>query len=184
MSLKNILSWNQFLKDRRLIFNSKTQEWISVRGKIISDESDMLRKLIKKKFRIRITEPDWQHWNGGVFLFDRDSVEFMETWHKYTLSVFKDPKWMDRDQGTLIATAWKLGLQNNPTLPIEMNFLADYFSENLEYKGNFTFDLKPGIEKIQPRFLHIYHHFGDESWDLWNDVVSLNHGKTQISQPE
>jgi hypothetical protein len=48
---------------------------------------------------------DWQHWNGGVFLFDDSSVEFLSSWHEKTvMRIFDLPNWKTRDQGTLIAT--------------------------------------------------------------------------------
>ncbi len=149
--------------------------WLDEKGNSLKFKpgSDKLRQLITKKFDVHIPEPNWQHWNGGVFLFDEQSVDFMETWHQWTLSTFEDPQWKTRDQGTLIATAWKSGLQHHPTLPLEFNFIADYFHQSMQYKGAFTFDLDQERTDIQPHFLHIYHHFGDKSWELWQDIEQL-----------
>ncbi len=80
---------------------------------------------ISRLFGVRVTDPSWRHWNGGVFLFDEESSEFLKTWHEYALLAFEDPAWRTRDQGTLIATIWKLGLQNQGTLPRETNYLVD-----------------------------------------------------------
>ncbi|NUQ25645.1 MAG: hypothetical protein HUU34_16985 [Saprospiraceae bacterium] len=147
--------------------------WRDENGENISQiESDKLHQRILEKFGIQITEPDWRHWNGGVFLFDAQSNDFMEQWHQWTLAIFNDPAWKTRDQGTLAATAWDFGLQNHPTLPIEYNFIADYYHPDMAYLGNLQFRLK-GIDKIiQPLFLHVYHHFGDEQWSVWKDVIN------------
>ncbi len=136
-------------------------------------KSDALAKLIEKKFGLLISKPNWQHWNGGVFLFDNQSDAFLSTWHQWTLEIFKDPHWKTRDQGTLIATAWNYGLQNHKLLPIEYNFIADYYHLNMDYKGDFTFDLNEKGIAIQPYFLHVYHHFGDQDWKLWQDIENL-----------
>lgn len=164
------LSWDNF-----------AQRWYDETGLPVGlDESDTLRERIKEKFDIEISIPDWQHWNGGVFLFDKSAVPFLECWHNYTMQVFQDTKWKTRDQGTLIATAWKFGLQNHPTLPVEFNFIADYNHPLMVYKGDFTFDLSSSKQGIKPKFLHIYHHWGDTSWALWLDVDVLHN---KIKQP-
>ncbi len=149
--------------------------WLDAKGNSLKFKpgSDKLRQLIKKKFDLHITETNWQHWNGGVFLFNKESSDFLEQWHQWTMAIFQDPQWKTRDQGTLIATAWKFGLQNHPTLAIVYNFIADYFHQSMQYKGNFIFDLDKERTNIQPHFLHIYHHFGDRSWELWQDIEKL-----------
>lgn len=159
-------------------WNFKQGIWMDAKGNSLkfNPGSDKLRQLIQKKFDLKITDANWQHWNGGVFLFDEASFAFMEQWHQWTMDIFKDPQWKTRDQGTLIATAWKFGLQRHPTLPITFNFIADYFHQSMQYKGQFTFDLDRKKTNLQPHFLHIYHHFGDKSWELWQDIEEL--GKT------
>jgi hypothetical protein len=125
---------------------------------------------IKDKFGIPVTDENWNHWNGGVFLFDDDSHDFLEYWHTATLEIFKDKKWRTRDQGTLIATVWRFSLQDHFTLPIEFNFIADYNSQNIEYKGDLHFALRGVAGDICPKLIHIYHHWGDEKWAVWRDV--------------
>lgn len=153
----------------------KAQVWRDEAGNDISNiESDKLIHLIYNKFGVIITNTAWRHWNGGVFLFDASSYDFMEQWHQWTLEIFKDQEWKTRDQGTLIATAWKFNLQHHPTLPIHYNFIADFYHPNLFYKGNFQFYIDKNKSIIDPFFLHIYHHWEDSSWQLWQDVKELH----------
>ncbi|MEM6271029.1 MAG: hypothetical protein AAF998_16445 [Bacteroidota bacterium] len=133
---------------------------------------DHLRMRIRDKFSLDITDPEWQHWNGGVFLFGADSVEFMETWHRMTQDIFRDAGWRTRDQGTLIATAWKLGLQDQPPLDSRFNFLADYHQPELEFDPRRGFTLDGFTTVIRPYFAHIYHHFGDEDWAVWRWILT------------
>lgn len=136
-------------------------------------ESDRLRECIDETFGVKVEEQNWQHWNGGVFLFSEKSCDFLKTWHLRCREIFNDPRWHTRDQGTLIATAWSSGLGEHPTFPMQYNFLADYYSDFIRYRGEFSFDLSGKQKDIQPSFLHIYHHFGDRSWNLWQDIEKL-----------
>ncbi|KGE86138.1 MAG: hypothetical protein ACE362_03860 [Phaeodactylibacter xiamenensis] len=148
-----------------------TLSWQDSEGRKISwPSSDALRQLIHQKFGVHINQKNWQHWNGGVFLFGRASIPFLEQWHAWTLEIFHDPKWKTRDQGTLIATVWKYGLENHSTLPIEYNFIADYYHPRIQYNGDLSFRFRGSPDCIRPFLLHIYHHFGDTSWPLWLDV--------------
>ena len=166
--VKAIEAHSEFRWDRTQHF------WKDRSGRRISwPQSDLLRQFIEKKFGVAIPQKDWRHWNGGVFLFNQESIPFLEQWHQWSLDIFDDPLWKTRDQGTLIATTWKFGLQHHPTLPIEFNFIADYYLLRLRYLGNFTFQLPDSKGIVHPQFLHIYHHFGDQSWDLWQDVEQL-----------
>ena len=146
--------------------------WRDAAGNNISTpQSDLLRQLIAQKFGVKVEEANWQHWNGGVFLFDHCAIPFLEQWHRWTLDIFADPVWKTRDQGTLIACSWHFGLQHHPTLPIEYNFLADYYNPTLVYQGNLCFTYTHKHNRCyRPYFLHIYHHFGDSSWAVWQDT--------------
>ncbi len=137
------------------------------------DQCTHLQQKIQEKFKVIITQPNWQHWNGGVFLFNDDSYNFLETWHQFTLQIFNYPDWKTRDQGTLIATVWKFGLQNHPTLDPKWNCLADYHNPNLALstdKQTITLD---GRNFFKPEFLHIYHHWDDKTWDIWNWALNF-----------
>ncbi len=155
-------------------WEAKNQVWLDENGEAFSPiESEKLHRHILEKFGVHIAEPNWRHWNGGVFLFDRRSHEFMEQWRQWTLDIFHDPVWKTRDQGTLAAVTWYFGLQYHPTLPIKYNFIADYYHPDMVYMGQLQFSLKVFQEPVSPLFLHIYHHFGDESWEVWRDVKNL-----------
>lgn len=128
-------------------------------------------------FQVQITQPHWQHWNGGVFLFNDRSHPFLEFWHQATLRIFTLPEWKTRDQGTLAATVWHFGLQHQPTLDVRYNYIADYSSHNWKYLGNLQFDHERW-GKVSPCFIHIFHHFGDAAWKVWQDVdVNVNNGR-------
>jgi hypothetical protein len=158
-------------KDTGWTWDKLNEKWISPEGIDPNlSECDHLAGAIETKFGIHVGIPNWQHWNGGVFLFDENSHAFLESWHTKTLAIFEDNFWKTRDQGTLIATAWQFGLQDLKTLPIEFNFLADYNHETLEYHQNFTFSFGNQDKEIKPCFLHIYHHWGNKEWDVWRDV--------------
>lgn len=164
-------------KETGLVHGKNSEVWLTHSGENIfenTDGCDHMQLLIKEKFNIEITEKNWQHWNGGVFLFSDESYEFMESWYQKCLQIFKDPKWKTRDQGTLVATVWEFGLQNHQVLDKKWNLIADYNNLQLEFgedKKSITMDGKY-FEEL-PEFIHIYHHFGDESWKVWNDVISM-----------
>lgn len=128
-----------------------------------------LRNEVGKVFGVELKQNNWQHWNGGVFLFDDRSHDFLDFWHNATLKIFELPEWKTRDQGTLIATVWKFGLQHHPMLSSMFNYIVDYTNLHQQYKGNLTFsDTKH--ENITPYFVHVFHHFGDTSWNVWQDI--------------
>lgn len=141
------------------------------RIRIFHPKCKHLVEAIQQKFNINV-KSNWQHWNGGVFLFSDASHDFMTTWHQATLDIFNDPKWKVRDQGTLIATAWIYNLQKHPTLHPEWNLILDYHSTGNQVCNDGSI-LCRGV-KYQPKLIHIYHHFGDTSWDIWNQIMKQN----------
>lgn len=131
-----------------------------------------LQTYISDKFNVTITNRNFQHWNGGVFLFDNQSHEFLKAWFDKTMEIFKDPKWKTRDQGTLIATVWEFGLQNHPMLNKKWNLIADYNNPFLKWVGD---EIQLSDKELYiPVLVHVYHHFGDESWDFWNELIRKN----------
>jgi len=88
------------------------------------------------------------------------------------MEIFKDPYWKTRDQGTLIKTVWEMGLQNHPTLHKKWNAIADYHDPYLKWIDNKTVQLNKE-DIIQPALLHVYHHFGDETWNFWNEIPEI-----------
>ncbi len=143
----------------------------TIGGKNVFDcRCNHLNEAIKETFAIELSDAQWQHWNGGVFLFNDNSREFLNEWHHKTLKIFSLPYWKTRDQGTLIATAWQFGLQHHPTLPIQFNLIADYQNLNIQHKGELRFAIKNVPGEIHPNLIHIYHHWGDKLWNVWQAV--------------
>lgn len=165
-------------------WDSVNKIWLNDDGYYLySERCSHLLQEIERKFNITI-DNSWQHWNGGVFLFNASSVEFMDTWHDYTMQIFEDDNWKTRDQGTLIATAWKFGLQNQKTLPIEFNFLADYGNEKLKFMKDKGFSYNGFASFTQPHFLHVYHHFGDKNWEVWKYVEDIIYNQENLHVSE
>ena len=155
-------------------WNQITRRWYGPDGKdVFNLKCPHLAEYIFTRFGIEVKDKNFQHWNGGVFLFDDSSHSFMEAWFDKTMKIFTYPEWMTRDQGTLIATVWEFGLQNNPTLPQKFNFIADYTSHRvmMDETGNFSDDAFK--TKLKPALVHIYHNFGMKGWDIWDYVESL-----------
>lgn len=171
-----------FLYKRKIIketpykFNLLKWDWVKSDGSVFSSGNcNHLTDIIKTKFDIQITEPNWNHWNGGVFLFNDSSYDFMEEWHSLTKEIFKDPYWKIRDQGTLIATVWKLGLQNHICLPITYNFLANYKDPTITaiIKNNQIIATK-NHQTISPFFIHVYNEFHRNNWDIWDCIKKIH----------
>lgn len=131
-----------------------------------------LGKAIVGKFKTPQPIFNFQHWNGGVFLFDDQSHTFLTKWFDSTMEIFKDPYWKTRDQGTLIKTVWEMGLQNHPTLNKKWNAIADYHNPFLKWIDNQTVQLNQH-DVVKPLLLHVYHHFGDENWEFWNQIEKI-----------
>ncbi len=129
-----------------------------------------LQEQIDKTFGIKVPDSTWQHWNGGVFVFNAQSHAFLDSWHEKTLKIFENPEWKTRDQGTLIATVWENGLQKHPTLPVEFNFLADYNHISMVHKGNLSFDISEKQKEVKPHLVHVYHHWANTKWDVWQAI--------------
>ncbi len=132
-----------------------------------------LHKAISETFGVNISPVYWQHPNGGVFLFDAGSSDFLNFWHENTIEIFSNSTWKIRDQGTLAYAFWNFSLQKRSYLPKEFNFIADYYSKNsvLDYDGTFNINGR----KIKPHFIHIFHHWDDKDWPVWNSILSFLH---------
>jgi hypothetical protein len=156
-------------KPKGIVFNKWNQKWYDTHGNDIwQDECDHLLVQIAETFDIKIKNKNWQHWNGGVFLFNDQSEAFLNTWHQKTLHIFTLPNWKTRDQGTLIATAWEFGLNNHPTLSKKWNFIADYFNNGLMLNSNEGIVTDDGFStSYKPSFMHVYHNWGKQDWGIW-----------------
>jgi glycosyltransferase involved in cell wall biosynthesis len=132
-----------------------------------------LSQAIERKFGISVPD-EWVHWNGGVFLFGPDSVAFLDTWHTLTLQIFEDPYWKVKDQGTLVTTVWKYGLQSQPRLPGKYNFILDPANHNLHFRRAEGYSLHESLPGIHPTFLHVLRAGIDSpDWSLSRDVENI-----------
>ena len=159
-------------KNSKWRWNPIRKRWIGPNGEDVHHlVCEHLPAQIKVKFAIDVKDTNWQHWNGGVFLFNDESHPFLEAWHNKTMDIFTDPAWRTRDQGTLIATAWEFGMDKAPLLSKRFNFIADYYNPRLMLgDGGNTITDDAFATDYKPAFIHIYHHFGNNDWDLWNWV--------------
>lgn len=129
-----------------------------------------LQQQIESTFGVTVTNNRWQHWNGGVFLFNHSSHSFLESWHNKTMHIFEQPQWQTRDQGTLIATVWEHQLQDAPRLPQAFNLIADYHNKEIVHTGNLRFAIGEQSEEVVPHFIHVYHHWADKNWEVWQQI--------------
>lgn len=144
-------------------------KWINSSGiNLWEDQCEHLIDEIRNTFGIIIKDKNWQHWNGGVFLFNDSSADFLESWHQKTVHIFSLPNWKTRDQGTLIATVWEFGLQSQHTLSKKWNFLADYHNSGLALKATDNLISDNGFKNsYAPNFIHVYHNWGEKDWSVW-----------------
>jgi hypothetical protein len=143
-----------------------------------------LRECIVSKFGVPITLGDWRLWNGGVFLFDSHSADFLRVWHELTRQILTDSLWRTRDQGTLAAAVWKCGLQDQPRLPRAFNFIVDRFwglpvSERFNASPSRfhvwnDYSLTGEGRLPRPSLLHFVNGgVGQAGWQNWDEVESL-----------
>lgn len=155
------------------------RKWLREGLDVFDARCTHLHEAIANEFGIDVKEPAWQHWNGGVFLFDENSVAFLDSWHEKTLRIFKLSNWKTRDQGTLIATAWQFGLQHHKTLHRKFNLIADYGHRKIIHLRDLKFKVEAaGDEIISPSLIHVYHHWADLKWDVWRATEKATGIKT------
>lgn len=132
-----------------------------------------LREQLTERFALDVPG-DWLHWNGGVFVFGADSAPFLDLWHERAVASFGWPEWKTRDQGTLIATAWTLGLQDLPRISPEFNFIADLGNYDLCLDLDRGWAHHPSGPWYDPKLLHLYTSpLEDPAWRLGPDVESV-----------
>jgi hypothetical protein len=156
-------------------FNKEENIWENKEGKKYEFKAPICNHLIeylKKQYGVTIPK-DWQHWNGGVFLFDDSSADFLNYWHEQTIKEFSNPYTKTRDQGTLALTVWKFGLENHPTIPQEFNWITEYANNEIAWKKGFGYTRDGFKTSFTPSLLHIYHEWGNEDWSIWNSVKEL-----------
>jgi hypothetical protein len=158
-------------------FDTAGDAWLDASGeRVFHGPCDHLREALADEFGIVVADPDWQHWNGGVFLFDArqesESSAFLDSWHELTVRSFDRARFKTRDQGTLIAAAWRHGLEHQATLPKVFNFLADYHKPGLLFDAEHGFSFEGRAGHLRPFLVHVYHHWGDREWDVWRWLES------------
>lgn len=176
----------QIEEETGLKYDRSKLTWVDKNGfDIWLDDCDHLIDRIKEKFNISVTTRNWQHWNGGVFLFNDESHDFLESWFKKTMGIFEDPQWNTRDQGTLVATAWEFGLKDHPTLDRKWNFIADHYNHGMRLNADTGAFTEDGFRTTyHPAFVHVYHHFGDTDWYIWNWVLDQLDGQPKQNAME
>lgn len=143
-----------------------------------------LREAISGTFNVEMRNGGWQMWNGGVFLFDESSEEFLHTWHQLTSAILRDPYWKTRDQGTLAATVWKLGLQEQRPLGSEFNLVVDRMwgipeklrphAKSADFHGRSDYSLTGEPNLLAPRLIHFINGgVGQIGWKNWDEVEAL-----------
>ncbi len=144
-------------------------------------ECNHLTEYLKKEYNVNIPE-NWNHWNGGVFLFDDSSDYFLNYWHKQTIKEFSNTYTKTRDQGTLALTVWMFGLQDHPNIPKEFNWITEYANKDIEW-DNVNGYTQDGFKTIfNPKLLHIYHEWGNVNWSIWKSVITLHKSFYNSSQ--
>jgi len=164
----------EIFKKTGVYYNGK--DWVNTKKDLIKPQlphCNHLREHLNQTYNISIPQ-NFRHWNGGVFLFGLKSKEFMDYWHQVTMaeSAKGKIKYYD-DQGTLIVTSFKYGTEKNPSLPVRFNFIADYNNKATRWDSRRGFTYNDFKTIFSPAFLHIYHHWGDDTWDIWQSVISL-----------
>jgi hypothetical protein len=152
-----------------------------------------LRDAVANKFGIKIDDGNWRLWNGGVFLFDEASDEFLATWHSLTCTILGDPYWRTRDQGTLAATVWKSGLSELKPLDSGFNLVVDRMwgipeqrrsqATAADFKAREDYALTNERGLPVPRFIHFVNGgVGTVGWKNWDEVSALLHSETPTRQ--
>ncbi len=160
-------------KQQQIYFEN--ERWYNKNHEDITPETlncDHLSEHIKLKFSLTIPSC-WRHWNGGVFLFNQASVDFLDYWHRITLAEFKDNRTKTRDQATLAISAWKFNLQNIKTFSVRYNFIAEYNNADIRWRDEKGYTYNGFKSIFEPVMLHVYHHWDDTSWDIWLSVIRL-----------
>lgn len=127
--------------------DAATGRWTNADQEDIHDvQCGHLRELIHRKFGVA-SEAHKQLWNGGLFVFDDHSKDFMRMWHQLLLDMLADPgTWQTRDQAALYIAASLFNI--NPAknmLGHEWNWLI---TEDNDLSQLLT-------ENVVPHFIHL-----------------------------
>ncbi|PLX07009.1 MAG: hypothetical protein C0596_12815 [Marinilabiliales bacterium] len=156
-------------------FNKECNFWETKEGKKFefkAPKCNHLTEYLFKEYNVNIPF-NWQHWNGGVFLFDDSSEDFLNYWHDKTIKEFSNDYTKTRDQGTLALTVWKFGLQNHPNIPKEYNWITEYANNDIQWDKSKGYTFDGFRSEFKPNFMHIYHEWGNKDWSIWDSVIQL-----------
>jgi len=156
-------------------FNKEGNFWETKEGKKFefkAPKCNHLTEYLFKEYNVNIPF-NWQHWNGGVFLFDDSSEDFLNYWHDQTIKEFSNDYTKTRDQGTLALTVWKFGLQNHPNIPKEYNWITEYANNDIQWDKSKGYTFDGFRSEFKPNFMHIYHEWGNKDWSIWDSVIQL-----------
>lgn len=133
-----------------------------------------LAENIAKRWVVK-PDQDWKIWNGGMYLFDIDSVPFLGSWLAKTLWAMKHPDWHQRDQGTLIGAVWEMGLQEHPVFPPNFNWLHSLRGGIKNEDGKITGKMNNGkLEQVH--FIHFPVSYGDPKSETWQNAMRIING--------
>jgi hypothetical protein len=160
-----------------LYYSKINKRWENKDGTIAEPEMPQcnhLRKHVEKQYQLQVP-PSYRHLNGGVFLFNGQSKEIMEFWHKITCAEMQKDNIRTKyiDQVTITAAAFKFNVSQNKTVPIKFNFICDYEHPGTHYSHEKGYTFNGFKTTFVPAFLHIYHHWSDQNWDIWQSVIHL-----------
>lgn len=169
-----VLLFRKSIQKHGYLFSLKKLKWFNKKEKrfLYQNQCHHLTQALKNEFNIHVDE-NYHHWNGGVFLFSKESYNFLEQWHQNTLSIFSKPYWKTRDQATLILTAHQFGIEKHATIPEKYNFIADFYKPHIFPHPTKLNSFYKGNKIIVPSFIHVYHHFADKSWDIWQRIDQI-----------
>ncbi|MDA3820373.1 MAG: hypothetical protein PF590_07950 [Candidatus Delongbacteria bacterium] len=165
----------QLKKFSGIRYDKKQNIWKDKKGNNITPETPHchhLSEYIERKYNVKISD-NWNHWNGGVFLFNKNAKEFLDYWHQISLEEFKSNETKTRDQFTLAVSAWKFGLQHQQTLPYVFNFIPEYTNSDLFWNTSKNNSGNGLNSALKPYFVHVYHHWGDSNWKTWQYIINL-----------
>lgn len=157
-------------------FNAKGNFWETKEGEKYEfkvPKCSHLSEYLKKEYGIKIPN-NWQHWNGGVFLFNDESEEFLNYWQEITIKEFSNPYTKTRDQGTLALSVWKFGLENHTNIPEEFNWICEFANNDIAWHKNLGYTKNGFKSEFKPILLHIYHEWGNKDWSIWQSVAKEN----------
>lgn len=137
-----------------------------------------LREFLKNDSGLSLPA-DFRHWNGGVFLFDNQSFPAFETWHYHSSRLMKNPLLANKyiDQLSLIITASEHDFQHKSRLPVKYNFITDSGNKEVAYHPDKGYTYNAFQTTFALAFLHVYHHWGQKKWSIWQAVQA--HGIKQ-----